>query len=291
MNDVPYVEPAPDLPEELLQGGDVTEGLVRIGDTVRRPFGPQSLLVRAVLQHLERTGFEGAPRFLGVDGQGREVLSFLPGEVASRPLPAWFRADDRLASVARLLRRYHEAMAGFEVPAGLEGSWELPGLPRGIPSVEEPEEVLGHQDITPDNVVFRDGEAFALIDFDLARPASRLLEVLNALTHWGPLTHPDDRDPALTDEEVTHRCVVFADAYGLDAASRERFVPVAVVRSRRSWHLMRHRAETDGGGWQRMWDEGVGDLINRRVEWLEKEGDRVGAALSGSRQATPPEQR
>lgn len=291
MSQTPYVEPVPGLPEELLPGGDVTEGLVRVGDTVRRPPGRQTPLVRAVLRHLELAGFDGAPRFVGTDRQGREVLTFVPGEVAGRPLPAWFQDEDRLASVARLLRRYHAAMTGFEVPAGLEGSWEVPRLPHGIPQVPEPAEVLGHQDITPDNVVFRDGEAFALIDFDLARPASRLLEVMNAMVHWGPLTHPADRAPALTDDQVIRRCVVFADAYGLDAASRERFVPVAVARSRRSWHLMRHRARLDGGGWQRMWDEGVGEVITRRVEWLGGEGDRITAALAGTREATAPQRR
>lgn len=274
-----YVETG-DHPEQALLGGDVTEGLVRIGETVRRPPGRQSALVRAVLGHLEQVGFNGAPRFLGVDEQGREVLSYLPGEVAGRPLPDWFRDDDRLVSVARLLRSYHAAMSGFEVPAGLEGSWDPPDLPSGLPQVEEPDEVLGHQDITPDNVVFRDGQACALIDFDLARPASRLLEVMNALIHWAPLTHPDDRAPALTDEQVLHRMVVFVDAYGLDEASRQRFLPVSVARSQRSWHLMRHRAQTVGGGWQRMWDEGVGDLITRRVVWLETTADRITAALA-----------
>jgi hypothetical protein len=87
-----------------LAGGDVTEGVVRAGDTVRRPVGPHSPLVHALQAHLESAGFEGAPRFLGIDGAGREVLSYIEGEVAGRPRPPWIADETRLASVGRLVR-------------------------------------------------------------------------------------------------------------------------------------------------------------------------------------------
>jgi hypothetical protein len=59
--------PFQDLRQTPLAGGDVTEGVVRRGDTVRRPVGPHSPLVHALLAHLESVGFEGAPLFLGID--------------------------------------------------------------------------------------------------------------------------------------------------------------------------------------------------------------------------------
>lgn len=37
--------------------------------------------VQAVLLHLEAVGFEGAPRFLGVDDEGREILTYIEGDV------------------------------------------------------------------------------------------------------------------------------------------------------------------------------------------------------------------
>lgn len=274
-----FREPDPSAEPQFLVGGDVTDELVRIGDTVRRPWDRHAPLVRAVLRHLEDAGFDGAPRYLGVDAMDREVLSYLPGEVAGRPRPAWFRDQDRLASVAVLLRDYHAAMEGFVLSPALADCWEVPGLPLGIPDVVEPDELLGHQDITPENVVFRDGVAVALIDFDLARPASRLLEVVNALVHWGQLADPEDREPAMPDEEVFARCRVFVDAYGLDRDGRERLAEVAALRSRRSWHLMEHRSRVEGGGWQRMWDQGVGAVITRRVAWLTGQGPRLTAAL------------
>jgi hypothetical protein len=87
-----------DQGEIPLTGGDVTEGVVRVGDTVRRPVGPHSPLVHALLAYLESVGFEGAPRFLGIDGAGREVLSYIDGEVAGRPRPPWIADETRLAS-------------------------------------------------------------------------------------------------------------------------------------------------------------------------------------------------
>ena len=89
----------PGQAEIPLAGGDVTEGVVRVGDTVRRPVGPHSPLVHALLAHLESIGFEGAPRFLGIDRNGREVLSYVDGEVAGRPRPPWIADEARLASV------------------------------------------------------------------------------------------------------------------------------------------------------------------------------------------------
>ncbi|MDQ0259173.1 hypothetical protein J2W20_001061 [Sinomonas atrocyanea] len=269
--------------EEIpLAGGDVTEGIVRVADTVRRPLGPHSPLVHAVLAHLQGVGFDGAPRFLGLDAQGREVLTFIEGEVAGRPHPAWLADDARLASVARLLRAYDDAMAGFAPPAHLlepVAPPELPGIP---PEPHAAPELIGHLDITPENVVFRGGEAVALIDFDLVRPATRVDEVVNLCLHWAPLAPERDRSGALRRADAVVRTRLAADAYGLDDAARARLVPTAIRRTERSWHLMRHRAQTLGGGWARMWEDGVGERIQRRLAWLEAEGERVSAALAGT---------
>ena len=67
--------------EVLLPGGFTNAGrVIRIGDTVRRPWRPTTPATKALLEHLERVGFDGAPRFLGADDRGREILSFIPGK-------------------------------------------------------------------------------------------------------------------------------------------------------------------------------------------------------------------
>jgi len=99
--------------ETVLDGGDLNV-VVLVGDTVRRPMGEWSPAVHALLEHFEAVGFDGAPRFLGIDDQGREMLSFVAGDAALAPLPD---SDDALVELARLLRRTHEAVERFEPPA------------------------------------------------------------------------------------------------------------------------------------------------------------------------------
>ncbi|MFF3254836.1 phosphotransferase [Actinacidiphila glaucinigra] len=275
-----YPETAEPQPEIPLIGGDVTEGVVRVGDTVRRPTGPHSPLVHALLRHLEDVGFPGAPRLLGIDAAGREVLTYVTGEVAGRPRPAWIADEDRLVSVGRLVRAYDEAAAGFTSPDGVgapSGPVSHPDMP---PAPTHPAEVVGHMDFTPDNIVFRHGRAAALIDFDLARPVARVEEIHNAMLYWAPIGDPADADPHLRDVHVPRRCRLLADAYGMSGTDRGRLLEVAVLRTRRAWFSMKRMAETEGGGWARMWQEGVGDQIKRREAWLERHGSSIEAALT-----------
>src|SRR4051794_23239511 len=54
---------------------------VRVGQTVRRTGNSWSPAVLDLLRHLDREGFAGAPRALGFDEQGREMLTYIEGEV------------------------------------------------------------------------------------------------------------------------------------------------------------------------------------------------------------------
>ena len=81
-----------------LLGGN-TSTVVRVGDTVRRNAGPWTPAVHALLRHLERVGFTGAPRALGIDDQGREVLSYLEGECGAYPLAPHWVTDEALVAV------------------------------------------------------------------------------------------------------------------------------------------------------------------------------------------------
>jgi hypothetical protein len=264
--------------EVPLLGGDVTIGVVRVGDTVRRPTSASTPAIHALLRHLESVGFTGAPRALGIDDRGREILSYVPGDVPTRPLPGWAATDRVLAGVGRLLRAFHDATAGFDLPPGV--TWPVPGpLPPSVPA-EPPPEVVGHADVTPDNVVFRSGEPVALIDFDLAHPLSRCLDVVITARHWVPLVDPVDRPAVLTDADGAARLAVLCDSYGLGDDDRRQLVDVAIARNVRSQWLMRERALAEpGSGWERMWQEGVGDVLGRAVTWLAKGRGELESAL------------
>jgi hypothetical protein len=264
-----------------LAGGDVTEGVVRVGDTVRRPRGAWSDSVALYLRHLEQVGFDGAPRYHGVDDQGRNILEYVEGDVPGQPVvETWAATEDVLTGVARLVRRLHDASAAFVAPPdacwfGEDVSVELPA---DLPP-EPPADVVSHFDVTPQNVVFRAGEPAALIDFDLTRPGTRLRDVVNTAMYWVPLVPPADRDPAFAACDTTSRLAAFVDAYGLAQSARDAFVDVAVTGASRSWYRMRANALQRGGGWARMWAEGVGDRILRRREWLLAERSRLERAL------------
>ena len=261
--------------ETVLQGGTANRGLVvRVGDTVRRPIRASSPAVHAVLGHLEKAGFsaglEGAPKFLGIDSDGREVLSYLPGETVVPPYPSWAMTDAALASVARLLHRYHQAIAGFS-GAGL--TWVEP-----VPAAYT-DGLVGHNDPNLDNVVFLRGEAVALIDFDLAGPGSALWDVATAVRLWAPLRPAADIDDVRRGR-VLPRFRLFADAYGLAGPDRARLVDAAAANHVWCMDYVRRGAETGHPWFGRRWSGGEAELTDRTNTWFAEIRDQLHAALS-----------
>ena len=100
------------MDEVVLSGGNMT-AVVAVGDTVRRAAGPWTPTIHALLDHLRASGFRMAPRPLGLDERGREILSLLPGRVATYPLPAFVLSEPMLVRAAQILRAYHDASADF----------------------------------------------------------------------------------------------------------------------------------------------------------------------------------
>lgn len=156
-----------------------------------------------------------------------------------------------------------------------------------------------HNDVTPQNVVVRDGRAVGLIDFDLAGPTTRLIDVYTTALHYPPLREPADIWPTWTGLDQPGRLRVLADAYGLIDSQRLSLIDLGVLRADRSWLLMNGAAEHLGGGWARMWHDGVGELIRRRQAWLttnrgsflaalSSHSVRHGAPIGGVVRRTPP---
>jgi hypothetical protein len=245
--------------EPLISDG-VTEGIVRIGDTVRRPLRPFSLTVQAYLAHLRDVGFTGAPLPLGVDEQGREMLSFVSGDVPRWPLPPEMTSDEVLVALARLVRALHEASAGWVPPPG--AVWG--GTPANPGRVAGSAQLVSHRDYALGNVVFRGGLPAALIDFDLAMPTTRLYDIVNALWFWAPLRDPRDRSPVLADADIPHRVAVFADAYGMTAQQRAGLAPLAVDVVRRYHQDSRRSADLDPV-WRKLWEGGGSAGIPAKV--------------------------
>lgn len=263
--------------EQVLATGGVTH-VVRVGQTVRRPVRPFTATIQAYLAHLRSRGFGECPEPLGYDDQGREVLTFVAGDVPVEPLPAQATTVEALEALGALIRRLHEAADGWNPPTG--ATWgRTPGVrPAGVVPLIDEAELVSHMDYCPGNVVFADGRPAALIDFDLARPTTRVADVANALYWWAPLVDPQDRAPTLVEADVPSRVRAFADAYGMTVDQRARVVPLA-NRMVANFAITSQAAAEVDPVFRRWWDEGLCDKLPRAQAWLARHSAALEAAL------------
>jgi Phosphotransferase enzyme family len=259
-----------DAEEEPLLGGLTNTGLTtRVGDTVRRPLRPTSLATKAVLDHLELVGFEGAPRYLGVDDSGREVLTYIEGRAPVEPHPEWALTDAALVSVADLLRGYHEAVASFD-----------PGphdWPQAVPRAFN-EGLISHNDPNLDNVVFDGERAIALIDFDLASPGSAAWDLACCARLWAPLREPRDC-PAPLRGRTFERLALFADGYGASAAQRAGMATALVHTHDWCYRIVRGAVLAGHVAFSRYWGAEGEARAARTRRWLAARGPEIREAL------------
>jgi Ser/Thr protein kinase RdoA (MazF antagonist) len=130
-------------------------------------------------------------------------------------------------------------------------------------------------------VVFRDGRPAALIDFDLAKPTTRLYDLANALWWWAPMRDPRDRAPAFTALDIPRRAAVFADAYGMTARQRQDLAPLLIDMADRYYRSARAAAETDPV-FRRLWEQGAKDELPRTRAWLEQAAPAITERLESS---------
>ena len=225
------------MSEETLAGG-LTDGAVRIGGVVHKRASPWTPTVHALLRHLEYAGVDGVPRALGFDEQGRQMLTYLPGEVVgdSVPWPAWAYADSTLVQVGRWLRRVHDATVSFVPPA--DERWFIGGTVR-------PGLIVGHQDAAPYNAVVDGDRLVGFCDWDTAAPSSREFDLALSALWWVPLCPPSAVEPlGFHDfDGRSRRLNVLLDAYGYDA-DRQGFGAVVVQRARRQAAAIRQMADS-----------------------------------------------
>lgn len=219
-----------------LPGGNTT-GAVLIDGVVHKPAQPWTATVHALLRHLAEAGFDAAPRALGFDGQGREMLTYLPGEtIGGRdPWPGWASADSMLAQVGRWLRRVHDLTAGFTPPA--DQCWFIGGA-------TGPGLIVGHQDAAPYNAVVEGDRLVGFCDWDIAGPSSRDWDLAFSALSWVPLASPRDGTPASGDDlrERSRRLHLLLDAYGYDG-DRSAFAAVVPQRAQRQADVIRGMAD------------------------------------------------
>ena len=240
--------------EEVLFGGNVNSGVVRVGHTVHRTTTLTSPTIHRLLLHLEEQEFAGSPRFLGLDDRDREVLSFLEGETGI-PVSIW-QSDEPLIAAAMLLGQYHDATLDFEPPESARWAYVYPDAER--------HQVICHNDFAPYNFIYAAGVPYAVIDFDLAGPGPRLRDVAYAAYWMVPLSFnsDDQKDFARADvERGSRRCRLFCETYGIPV-EQELFDMIAEILAfmgdeRQIWQIVGRAAtaklKKDGhlAHWQR----------------------------------------
>jgi hypothetical protein len=203
--------------EEPLAGG-WQSGATKQGRMVLRRSGPQSRTVLDLLRHMRAGGVDFVPEPIGAGfaADGREQLTFIDG--ASVHPRAW--SDEAVWRIGAMLRTVHDSTSGFD--AGPEPVWRE-SFARSLAGGRT---VCGHGDLGPWNILARDGEPVAIIDWDDAGPIGHVWDLANMVWLNAHL-HDDDVValhglPSATDRVRQARLIL--DGYRLAAGDRIGFV-------------------------------------------------------------------
>ena len=245
--------------------------VVRVGNTVRRPWAAHTDSVHAWLRHVRSAGFLAVPEPLGRDEQGREVLSWIDGDVAIPPYPGWAGSDEFLVSVARLLRSMHEACDGFD-PAPYTWNDELRDVTAGP--------VMCHNDLCLENLIARDGRVVAMVDFDFLAPGRAITDVAATSRFVVPLRSPARREPWVHEEDVFRRLRLFVDAYGLSDEDRVTFVTALEERRRIGQRFVLGRAERGEQLFAHWLTEEGSAKLRAEEEWVRANRGRISASVA-----------
>ena len=225
--------------EQPLEGGNATEGVVRVGDTVRKPWGPTTPAVHELMRTVAGAGVD-VPEPRGRDARGRQILEFVPGTPALEAPPLTLC---ELARVGRLIRSIHDASEGFS--PSIPAPWE-PLLP--VP--DGAAELICHGDLTPWNLVL--GERWVFIDWDDAAPSTRLWDLAYSAQAFA-LNDVSEEPPG-----AARRLAALVDGYGADAELRARLPRTMTMRAEAMWTMLRDAHDAGRKPWASMFTTGHG---------------------------------
>lgn len=253
--------------EEMLSGGNVSN-VYRFGDTVRRELKADSAKIHKLLKHLENKGFRYAPKFLGIDEKGREILSFIEGEAGNYPLKEYMWSNDVLKQIARILRLYHDSVSDFSI----EESWQ------SIDNTPQPFEVLCHNDFAIYNIIFNQKRPVGIIDFDVAGPGPRLWDIAYTLYTCVPLSrvyHSGTGEAVyynslLHADRIKQRVKLFFGSYG--EVLEEDYLEIVLLRLEGLCNTIKRKAKEGDIAFQKMIDEGHLEHYQNDIKFIREHG-------------------
>jgi hypothetical protein len=253
----------PDEGEILQERAD--RPVVRLGDVVRHPRQPWSGSVHALLAHLADVGFAEAPVpgpvvEDGADG-GWDEVSYIEG-VSGDGACLLVVTDEAVAQVAQLLRRYHDAVAGWRPPT--PPVW----FDGQVGTGDGGEHLVCHGDVGPWNLIWRDERLVGLIDWEYATIGTRRTDISYALHYLVPFRDRSYWQGVLgmpAKPRRRHRMAVFAEAYGITVD--DQLVDDVLASQQAGVDLMRRLADQGRPRQQQLVADGELDREHRAVLW------------------------
>jgi thiamine kinase-like enzyme len=232
--------------------------------------------VHALFKHLRERGFTAAPEPFSFDDK-RECVSYIEGFAPSFPYGDLCTSEETLRQIGTTLRQYHDATVDFVPPPN--ASWST--------HMSDPEggEIICHNDVLPENVVFQDQQIVGLLDFDFAAPGRRTWDLARSAVLWIPIDDPiGARSYKFGDLDPFTRLRLLCDAYGLPMSERSAFLDVLQVCTVKSEAYVRAKVDACEPAFVDMWTRhNIGEIYERRKIWLRtNKADLLKALLAQS---------
>ena len=247
------------MQEHTLSGGHATDRVVRVAETVRKPWTAATPSVTAYVHAVREAGVD-APEPLGRDEDGRSVQEFIHGTSAIDQHPLSY---DDLRRVGSIVRAIHDASAQFTPPEN--AMWES-----AIPAPRE--ELVCHNDLAPWNLIV--GERWVFIDWDAAAPSTRLWDLAYAAQAFTL------NDPHLPSSVAALNLIAFVDGYRADEALRAA-LPATMSRRATAMHTLLRTSAADGHEpWASMYAHGHGAHWAAAMQYVDAHQDFWSDALA-----------
>jgi len=251
------------MDEEILTGGSINT-VTRKGDVVFRNGGEWVPAVHKVLEYLNNSGFSYSPKPLGVVPDGREMISFLPGESMMRPWRQPMFDDDGLIQAAKMLRSLHNITQKLTFPK--DTKWQF------IKAGKNTDQIIRHGDLGPWNTLWQGDKLTGLIDWDFAEPGDAITDLAQLIAYFVPFKSGANWEEAGFKQQPDYRqrLSVIQKAYGKDYTEQDIILALDKLQTLEISRIKKFGAK-DIYPWDKWLKDGEAEKTKTEQDWLHNE--------------------